>query len=192
MCTRVSRTSKIDEAEVARRSASLPPTLFLAPPAFPETAQDKDSRSYSTKQGRRKKAVQDKEAGYLCPRTMPSCRNPSRPALSVQPRTSLHQLPSHEETNPQQKFVPNFGARKLDNPHGDNGGSDVYLPTLDSLIENLIKTPVRNSANDPTSHGDSTNTISCTGTAANGHTSRVHRIRSLRRKRSTSLGNPVP
>ena len=121
---------------------------------------------------------------------------PSRPTLSVQHSTNCQRnvaLPSHEETNPQQKFVPNFGARsKLDNPHGDHRGSDVYLAALDSLIENLIKTPVHDTANDPTSHGDSTNTISCTGTAANGHTSRVHRIHSLRRKRSISLGNPAP
>ena len=33
-----------DEAEVARRSVPPPPAIFLAPPAFLETAQDKEER----------------------------------------------------------------------------------------------------------------------------------------------------
>jgi hypothetical protein len=50
----------------------------------------------------------------------------------------------------------------------------------------ILCTPVRDTANDPASHGDSTNTKSSTSTAANGHTNRVRRICSRQRKRSTS------
>jgi hypothetical protein len=53
------------------------------------------------------------------------------------------------------KFGPNSQKdaeetrRKLDNLHGDHRGWDVYLAALDSLIEVLTQTPVRDTANNP-------------------------------------------
>ena len=53
------------------------------------------------------------------------------------------------------KFEPNSQKdaeetrRKLDNLHGDHRGWDVYLAALDSLIEVLAQTPVRDTANNP-------------------------------------------
>jgi hypothetical protein len=39
-----------DDEEVARRSILPPPVAFLAPPAFLETAQDKEERQIKTKE----------------------------------------------------------------------------------------------------------------------------------------------
>jgi hypothetical protein len=53
------------------------------------------------------------------------------------------------------KFGPNSAKdaeetwRKLQSLHGNHRGWDVYLATLDSLVEVLTKTPVRDTANNP-------------------------------------------
>ena len=39
--------------------------------------------------------------------------------------------------------------RKLESLHGDHRGWDVYLAALDSLVEILTKTPVRDTTNNP-------------------------------------------
>ena len=53
------------------------------------------------------------------------------------------------------KFGPNSQKdaeetrRKLESLHGDHRGWDIYLVTLDGLVEVLTKTPVRDTANTP-------------------------------------------
>jgi hypothetical protein len=56
------------------------------------------------------------------------------------------------------KFGPNSQKdveetrRKLESLHGDLRGWDIYLAALDSLVEVLTKTPVRDTANNPVLH----------------------------------------
>ena len=53
------------------------------------------------------------------------------------------------------KFGPNSQknaeetSRKLEGLHGDHRGWDIYLAALDTLVEVLSKTPVRDTANNP-------------------------------------------
>ena len=161
-----------DEVEIARRSMPPPPAEFLAPPAFLETAQDKEERQRQQKlldEDRKRK--QDKYEAYQddfakdFPKGIAAhfaflqgsiVTDLERTIQNIVPPTT--NVMAHYRVMKERllnKFGPNSQKdaeetrRKLDNLHGDHRGWDVYLAALDSLIEVLTQTPVRDTANNP-------------------------------------------
>ena len=88
-----------DKVKIARRSMPPPPAEFLAPPAFLETAQDKEERQRQQKlldEARKRKqdkyeAYQDDFAKDFPKPTSHFCRDPSSLTSNAQSRTSSHQ-----------------------------------------------------------------------------------------------------
>jgi hypothetical protein len=161
-----------DEVEIARRSMPPPPAEFLAPTAFLETAQDKEERQRQQKlldEDRKRK--QDKYEAYQddfakdFPKGIAAhfaflqgsiVTDLERTIQNIVPPTT--NVMAHYRVMKERllnKFGPNSQKdaeetrRKLDNLHGDHRGWDVYLAALDSLIEVLTQTPVRDTANNP-------------------------------------------
>jgi hypothetical protein len=137
-----------DEAEVARRSVPPPPAVFLASPAFLETAQDIEDRQRQQKlldEARKKRERQDSIVMDL-ERTIQNLIPPTTD-VRVKYRAMKERLLN--------KFGPNSAMdaeetwRKRQTLHGDHRGWDVYHAALDSLVEVLTKTPVRDTANNP-------------------------------------------
>lgn len=161
-----------DEAEVARRSVPPPPAIFLAPPAFLETAQDREERLRQQKlldEARKKREDKYEEYQDDFAKDFPKGISAHYAFLQESIVTDLERaiqniIPPTTNVMTQyrvmkdrllNKFGPNSQKdaeetrRKLENLHGDHRGWDVYLAALDSLVEVLAKTPVRDTANNP-------------------------------------------
>jgi len=161
-----------DEAEVARRSVPPPPAVFLAPPAFLETAQDKEERQRQQKlldEARKKR--EDKYEEYLDDFAKDYPKGIAAHYAFLQDsivtdleRTIQNLIPPTTDVRVKYramkerlltKYGPNSAKdaeetwRMLQGLHGDHRGWDVYLAALDSLVEVLTKTPVRDTANNP-------------------------------------------
>jgi hypothetical protein len=161
-----------DEVEIARRSMPPPPAEFLAPPAFLETAQDKEERQRQQKlldEARKRKqdkyeAYQDDFAkdfpkgiaahfaflqGSIVTDLERTIQNISPPTTNVMAHYRAMKERLLNKFGPNSQKDAEETRRKLDNLHGDHRGWDVYLAALDSLIEVLTQTPVRDTANNP-------------------------------------------
>ena len=161
-----------DEAEVARRSVPPPPAIFLAPPAFLETAQDRGERLRQQKlYDKARKKREDKYEEYLdgfakdYPKRMAAHYEFFQDSIVtdlertikniISPTTDVKIKYRVMKERLLNKFGPNSAKdaeetrRKLESLHGDHRGWDVYLVALDSLVEVLTKSPVRDTANNP-------------------------------------------
>ena len=161
-----------DDEEVARRSIPPPPAAFLAPPAFLETAQDKEERQRQQKildETRKKKEDKFEEYRDNFAKDFPKGISAHYAFLSQSIITDLERtieniIPPTTNVMIQyrvmkdrllNKFGPNSQKdaeetrRKIESLHGDHRGWDIYLAALDSLVEVLTKTPVRDTSNNP-------------------------------------------
>jgi hypothetical protein len=161
-----------DEEEVARRSIPPPPVAFLAPPAFLETAQDKEKRQRQQKlldEARKKKEDKYEEYRDNFAKDFPKGISAHYAFLSQSIITDLERtieniIPPTTNVITQyrvmkerllNKFGPNSQKdaeetrRKIESLHDDHRGWDIYLAALDSLVEVLTKTPVRDRSNNP-------------------------------------------
>ena len=157
-----------DDEEVARRSIPPPPVAFLAPPAFLETAQDKEkdkkNRNSLTKQERRKRTYRDNFDKDFPKGISAHYAFLSRSIITDLERTIENIIPPTTNVMTQyrvmkerllNKFGPNSQKdaeetrRKIESLHGDHRGWNIYLAALDSLVEVLTKTPVRDTSNNP-------------------------------------------
>ena len=161
-----------DDEEMARRRIPPPPATFLAPPAFLETAADKEERQRQQKlidEARKKREDKYEEYRDLFAKDFPKGIAAHYQFLSqsiitdleraieniIPPTTNVithYRIMKERLLN---KFGPNSQKdaeetrRKLESLHGDHRGWDIYLATLDALVEVLTKTPVRDTANNP-------------------------------------------
>ena len=161
-----------DDEEVARRSIPPPPVAFLAPPAFLETAPDKEERLRQQKildEIRKKKEdkfeeYRDNFAKDFAKGISAHYAFLSQSIITVLERTIENITPPTNNAMIQyrvmkdcllNKFGPNSQKdaeetrRKIEGLHGDHRGWDIYLAALDSLVEVLTKTPVRDTSNNP-------------------------------------------
>ena len=87
------------------------------------------------------------------------------------------------------KFGPNSqkdaeeARRKLESLHGDHRGWDIYLATLDALIEVLTKTPVRDTTNNPV--------MQSAYTPDNSHSGGLPRVQESRHQRGNYSSTPT-
>ena len=159
-----------DDEEVAWRSIPPPPVAFLAPPAFLETTQDKEERQRQQKildEARKKKEDKYEEYRDNFAKDFPKGMSAHYAFLSQSIITDLERtleniIPPTTNVMTQyrvmkerllNKFGPNSQKdaeetrRKIESLHGDHCGWDIYLAALDSLVEVLSKTPVRDTSN---------------------------------------------
>jgi hypothetical protein len=160
-----------DEEEVARRSMPPSPALYLSPPAFLESPQDKEERQRQQKLIDESRKKEDKFEEYrdLFARDFPKemaahysfltesiITDLERAIQNITPPTSnvmthyhvmKERLPSKHGPNSQKDAEET--RKKLEGLHGDHRGWDVFLAAQDSLVEVLSKTPVRDTANNP-------------------------------------------
>jgi hypothetical protein len=157
---------------MARRRVPPPPATFLAPPAFLETAADKEERQRQQKlidEARKKRKDKYEEYRDLFAKDFPKGIAAHYQFLSQSIVTDLERaieniIPpttnviTHYRVMKERllnKFGPNSQKdaeetrRKLESLHGDHRGWDIYMATLDALVEVLTKTPVRDTANNP-------------------------------------------
>ena len=154
-----------DDEEMARRRIPPPPATFLAPPAFLETAADKEERQRQQKlidEARKKREDKYEEYRDLFAKDFPKGIAAHYQFLSqsivtdleraieniIPPTTNVithYRIMKERLLN---KFGPNSQKdaeetrRKLESLHEDHRGWDIYLATLDALVEVLTKTPV--------------------------------------------------
>ena len=163
-----------DEVKIARRSMPPPPADFLAPPAFLETARNKEERQRQQKlldEARKRK--QDKYEDYrtrmtsqrifrkVSQPTSHSCRDLvtdlERTIQNIAPPTTnvmAHYRAYNEGTTTQQiRAQLSKGCRRDLAQIGQAAWRpqrrDVYLAALDSLIEVVTQIPVRDTTNNP-------------------------------------------
>jgi hypothetical protein len=161
-----------DDEEMARRRVPPPPATFLAPPAFLETAADKEERQRQQKlmdEARKKREDKYEEYRDSFAKDFPKGIAAHYQFLSQSIVTDLERaieniippttnVMTHYRVMKERllnKFGPNSQKDaeetrcKIEGLHGDHRGWDIYLAALDSLVEVLIKTPVRDTANNP-------------------------------------------
>ena len=161
-----------DDEEMARRRIPPPPATFLAPPAFLETASDKEERQRQQKltdEARKKREDKYEEYRDLFAKDFPKGIAAHYQFLSQSIVTDLERaieniippttnVMTHYRVMKERllnKFGPNSQKDaeetrgKIEGLHGDHRGWDIYLAALDSLVEVLTKTPVRDTANNP-------------------------------------------
>ena len=161
-----------DEEEMTRRSIPPPPAIFMAPPAFLETAQDKEERQRQQKlvdEARKKREDKFEEYRDLFAKDFPKgiaahylylsqsiITDLERAIENITPPTTnvmIHYRSMKEKLlnifGPNSQKDAEETRRKLESLHGDHRGWDIYLAALDSLVEVLTKTPVRDTAKNP-------------------------------------------
>ena len=79
--------------------------------------------------------------------------------------------------NSQKKDAEETRRKKLEGLYGDHRGWDIYLAALDTLVEELSKTPVRDIANNPVLSPTGPRQNPFTNITSNCHpTSRLSRV----------------
>ena len=161
-----------DEEEMTRRSIPPPRARFIAPPAFLETARDKEERQRQQKlvdEARKKREDKFEEyrdlfakdflkgiAAHYLFLSQSIITDLEHAIENITPPTTnvmIHYRAIKERLL--NKFGPNSQKdveetrRKLESLHWYQRGWDIYLAALDSLVEVLTKTPVRDTANNP-------------------------------------------
>ena len=161
-----------DDEELTRRRVPPPPATLLAPPAFLEAAADKEERQRQQKlldEARKKREDKYEEYRDLFAKDFPKGIAAHYQFLSqsivtdleraieniIPPTTNVMTHYRFMKERLLNKFGPNSQKnaeetrRKIEGLHGDHRGWDIYLAAVDSLVEVLTKTPVRDTANNP-------------------------------------------
>ena len=158
-----------DEEEMTKRSMPPPPAVFLAPPAFLKTSTDKEDRKRQQKlidEASKKREDKIEEYRDLFAKDSPKgiavhylflsqsiITDLERAIEKITPATTNVMVFMKERLC--NKFGPNSQKdaeetrRKLEGLNGDHRGWDIYLAALDTLVEVLSKTPLRDTANNP-------------------------------------------